>query len=81
MTEQNWENLAEELLKPVEEKENQHRAAVYKKLPTGSEPGIVWDGATGELRTGVLKEAPSNWDDLIKKWGEDPEIVEIIEPV
>lgn len=72
MTESSWENLTEELLKPVEEKENQHRAAAYKKLPTGSEPGCVWDGTSGELRTGPLKDAPSTWDALIERWGYDP---------
>ena len=81
MTEPNWESLTEELLKPVEEKEEQHRTAVYRKLPTGSEPGISWNGTTGELRTGVLKESPGSWDDLIRYWGEDPEIVEVEEPV
>lgn len=81
MVEQNWENLTKELLRPVEEKEEQHRKAIYKKLPTGSEAGMQWDGTTGELRTGVVKEAPSNWDDLISQWGLDPEEVGVIEPV
>lgn len=81
MTEQNWESLTEELLRPVEEKEDVHRKAIYKKLPTGSEAGMQWDGTTGELRTGIIKEAPSNWDDLLRQWGLNPEEVGVVEPV
>ena len=79
MTEPDFSNLTEELLKPVQEKEEKQRQAVYKKLPTGSEPGTVWNGSTGEIRTGPLKEPVSAWNDLLIRWGYDPAEVEIVE--
>lgn len=49
--------------------------------PAGFEPGIRWDGQTGELNTGPLTSAPKCWDDLLRMWDLDPAEVEVIEPV
>lgn len=48
--------------------------------PQGWEPGIAWDGASGELTTGPMAEAPSPlvWAELVADWGLDPATTEIV---
>jgi predicted phosphodiesterase len=49
--------------------------------PQGFEPGVRWDGHSGELNTGPLTAVPTCWDDLLRMWDLDPEQVEVVEPV
>ena len=48
--------------------------------PKGWEPGVVWNGYTGEV-TGPTTERPKDWNDLITSMGLDPAEVEVVEPV
>jgi predicted phosphodiesterase len=57
-------------------------ASTRQKAPAGYEPGVAWDGSSGELSTGpVAGPAPTCWDDLLRRWDLDPADVEVIEPV
>lgn len=46
--------------------------------PKGWEPGVVWDGKSGEITTPALQEPPTNWDDLLKERGLDPQRYEVV---
>lgn len=49
--------------------------------PKGWEPGVVYqEGGEGEISTGPLESEPTGdlWDHLIRDWGLDPEMVEIV---
>src|SRR5882762_5200594 len=70
MNDTNWDGLASDIHKEL--------AVPHKKLPTGKEAGIEWDGSNGEIRTGPTGEAPSDWSGLIEMWGLDPNEVEIV---
>lgn len=75
---QDWEGLSEELaalVKPTSED------APKPTVPTRSHAGVEWDGTSGVLSTGPMEEAPSCWDDLLRRWNLDPSEVEVIEPV
>ena len=39
--------------------------------PQGWEPGITWDGTTGEISSGALDTEPTDaiWQELVKDWG------------
>lgn len=75
------DQFAERFLKPVADNDAKLREKTAKKLPTGKEAGIEWDGSQGELRTGLTEEAPSDWSGLLEMWGLDPNEVEIVGPV
>jgi hypothetical protein len=49
--------------------------------PSGWEPGVAWDGATGTLTTEPLPAAPSDWSALLSVWDLDPAVFEVVEPV
>ena len=44
--------------------------------PQGWEPGIVWDGTTGEISSGALDQEPTDaiWQELVKDWGVGPNV-------
>lgn len=42
------------------------------------QPKTEYDGATGYLQTGPLKEQPSDFDDLLRQFGYDPSQVRIV---
>lgn len=46
-------------------------------VPPGWEPGVVWHGSSGEITTGILTETPSDWDDILRSRGLDPEVFEV----
>ena len=48
--------------------------------PKGFEPGITWDGRSGELATGPLEHDPDDaiWGNLIADWGLDPKTTRIV---
>jgi hypothetical protein len=76
-----WDGLAEELLQPIAENEAKLRAKAYRKLPTGREAGVEWDGNQGELRTGPTVGTPTDWSGFLEMWDLDPEEVEIVGPI
>lgn len=49
--------------------------------PSGWEPGIAWDGKTGTITSRPLAEPTPDWDALLRVWGFDPAVVEVVEPV
>ena len=49
-----------------------------KKTPQGWEPGVVWDGKKGEITTSVITEPPTDWSDLLRERGLDPEMYEVV---
>jgi hypothetical protein len=72
------DEFTEKFLKPIVDNDAKLRQRETRKLPTGKEAGIEWDGNEGELRTGPTSGAPSDWSGLLEKWGLDPEEVEIV---
>lgn len=76
-----WDGFAEELLKPIADNEARLRQKAIRKLPTGKEAGIEWDGNSGELRTGPTTDVPQDWSGLLEMWDLDPTEVEIVGPV
>jgi len=49
-----------------------------KVYPAGWQPGVVWDGANGEITTGPLDSAPSEWDDILLSRGLNPNEFEVV---
>lgn len=49
--------------------------------PTAWKPGVVWDGADGEVTSRPSSERVPHWDDILRTWGYDPDEYEIVEPV
>src|ERR1700756_2018805 len=74
-------DFEEKFLKPIKDNDAKLRERSVRKLPTGKEAGIEWDGSQGELRTGPTDEAPDDWSGLLEMWGLDPNEVEIVGPV
>ena len=73
-------------VRPVSLLEDLHAAAdpirrERPQHPTGWEPGIAWDGKTGTITSRPLAEPSPDWDGLLRAWGFDPALVEIVEPV
>lgn len=60
--------------------EVEHATKPAPDYPKGWEPGVVWNGYTGEV-TGPTTERPKDWTDLITSMGLDPAEVEVVEPV
>ncbi len=73
-----FDNFAEELLKPIADNDEKLREKSTKKLPTGKEAGIEWDGVQGEIRTGPTTESPGDWSGLLQMWDLDPNEVEVV---
>ena len=51
------------------------------KPPAALKPGVDWDGVDVEITSEVLDGPNPDWDSILTKWGYDPKIHEIIEPV
>lgn len=72
-----WDDFEAEVKAPLAENEERLRQRALKKLPTGKEAGIEWDGQHGEIRTGPTTEQPTDWSDIIRVLGQDPNEVEV----
>jgi hypothetical protein len=77
MTDQ-WDSFAKELIEPVAKNDDRLREKALKKLPTGKEAGVEWDGDQGEIRTGPTTNVPNDWSGLLEMWDLDPAEVEIV---
>lgn len=67
------ENDSESVVVPPQEK---------KAVPPAAwKPGVVWDGADGEITSRPSSERVPHWDDILTTWGYDPDEYEIVEPV
>lgn len=70
-------SLAERLA--AVEKEAEHVDAVKTKtMPSGWEPGVVWDGKLGTVTTDTVYEVPKDWSLLLEQRGLDPEVYEVV---
>lgn len=70
-------SLAERLA--AVEKEAEHVDAVKTKtMPSGWEPGVVWDGKLGTVTTDTVYEVPKDWSSLLEQRGLDPEVYEVV---
>lgn len=49
--------------------------------PAGWEPGIAWNGREGTITSRPVAEPTPDWDALLRVWGFDPAVVEVVEPV
>lgn len=70
-------NLSERL-SALENGEEEPEAYRQKSVPSGWEPGVVWEGSHGEITTGTLDAPPSEWDDLLRARGLDPDEYEVV---
>lgn len=50
-------------------------------VPKGWAAGVELEGNTGTISTGPVEEPVSDWTDIFKIWGLDPEVFEVVEPV
>lgn len=50
-----------------------------RQHPAGWEPGVAWDGSEGTITTEPVTEAPSDWDDVLRRWDLDPEQFAILD--
>lgn len=69
---------------PIENNSDSVVAATQEKKavpPPAWKPGVVWDGAEGEITSRPSDERVPHWDDILKCWGYDPDEYEIVEPV
>jgi predicted phosphodiesterase len=46
--------------------------------PSGWEPGVVWDGKKGEVTTSSLDSIPTDWSDILRERGLDPDTYEVV---
>lgn len=51
------------------------------KTPAAFKPGLDLDNDEVEVTSDVLESPNPNWDEILEKWGYDPEIYQIVEPV
>ena len=65
-------------LASIEGREELPEATRDKTIPSGWEPGVVWEGTHGEITTGALDAPPRDWDDLLRARGLDPEEYEVV---
>lgn len=49
-----------------------------KQYPAGWQPGVVWDGSKGEITTDSLDSPPSEWDDILRARGLNPDEFEVV---
>lgn len=49
--------------------------------PAGWEPGVAWDGKVGTVTSRPVDHADPQWDTLLRSWGFDPALFEVVEPV
>lgn len=74
-----WRGLHGDL--PERQPEPPQARAPKPVHPAGWEPGIAWDGREGTITTRPLAEPTPDWDALLRAWGFDPDVVEVVEPV
>ena len=67
-----------ERLASIENAEELPEATREKTVPSGWEPGVVWEGSHGEITTGTLDSPPRDWDDLLRNRGLDPDVYEVV---
>ena len=70
-------NLSERLTS-IEHKAEIRDAEKQKPRPSGWEPGVIWHGSSGEITTDMLYDTPSDWDDILRMRGLDPEKFEVV---
>lgn len=51
------------------------------KPPAALRPGVDWDGEDGEITSDPLNSPNPDWDAILRRWGYDPDVYEIVEPV
>lgn len=74
-------NKSESLASRLSAIENQaeHEDAIKSRpKPSGWEPGVVWDGNSGNITTDSVYETPSSWDAILKQRGLDPDVYEVV---
>lgn len=65
-------------LAAVENQAELQDAVRERKTPAGWEPGVVWDGTRGTVTTSTVTEPPSDWSELLRERGLDPDMYEIV---
>ena len=62
------------------EGEAEHKDAVKSRtMPSGWEPGVVWDGTKGTITSDtIVNDSNPDWSELLAARGLDPEIYEIV---
>ena len=71
--------MTDDLLEEFQEPEDARASKPHH--PSGWEPGIAWDGRAGTITSRPLAEPTPDWDALLRVWGFDPAVVEVVEPV
>lgn len=67
-----------ERLAALEDNDEVAEAQRDRTAPSGWEPGVVWEGAHGTITTGTIDEPPTQWDDLLRARGLDPDRYEVV---
>lgn len=75
----NLDDALESLASPGDQPDGAR--ATRPTYPQGWEPGVAWDGQTGQVTTGPMAGPPADWGRILEVWNLDPAEVEIIEPV
>lgn len=65
-------------LASIENQPELPEASRDKVVPTGWEPGVIWDGTHGTITTGTLDSPPGEWDDLLRARGLNPDEYEVV---
>lgn len=55
--------------------------APYPESPKGWQAGVELEGNGGTICSGPTDKAVTDWDELLKVWGLDSDIFEVVEPV
>lgn len=61
-------------LEAVENQSAELQATKDKIYPPGWQPGVVWEGNSGQITTPPVDEPPSSWEEWLVRYGLDPEI-------
>lgn len=56
-------------------------ANVRQNTPAGWAPGMELTGDKGSISTGTVEKPITDWDEILKLWGLDPNQFEVVEPV
>lgn len=72
-----------ELNRPVEKEETKEFAKPVKtiKAPAIHKPGVNYEDIETEITSDVLDSPNPNWDEILRSWGYDPDVYQIVEPV
>jgi hypothetical protein len=76
-TSDEWSSFNDDLVRPVQQRQEEAKNREALKAPSARTAGIDWDGNKGELRTGPVSSQPADWTALIIQWGLDPDEIEI----